>query len=219
MFVIGYTGSIHLIYLMSISRAVCLGLLTVIGAGSIESLALAAPTPKELQLAQATSTNSVNLANAFNGSNTILLGSLTNEWRAMGISNSGEMGLAGLYMYSGLFPTMSYYTKGQSIAIGSDNFLVAYSLSNTTNKISVDTPLSLSLINLKNIGAFNDIRSFDIAKETKVLEKQLTFINRTSGIYKSSTTTAPRAEPNPTEEVPRAESKPTVRKPIKKGSR
>jgi hypothetical protein len=213
MFVIGYTGSIHLIYLMSISRAVCIGLLTVFGAGSIESLVLAAPTPKELQLAQATSTNSVNLANAFNGSNTILLGSLTTEWRAMGISNSGEMGLAGLYMYSGIFPTVSYYTKGQSIAIGSDNFLVAYSLSNATNKISVDTPLSLSLINLKNIGTFNNIRSFDIAKETKVLEKQLKFTN---GIYKSSTTTPPSIEADPTEEVPRAESKPTVRKPIKK---
>jgi hypothetical protein len=214
MFVIGYTGSIHLIYLMSISRAVCIGLLTVFGAGSIESLALAAPTPKNLLLAQASPTNSVNLANAFNGSNTISLGSLTNEWRAMGISNSGEMGLAGLYMYSGIFPTMSYYTKGQSIAIGSDNFLVAYSLSNATNKISVDTPLSLSLINLKNIGTFNNIRSFDIAKETKVLEKQLTFINR-NGIYKSNTT-APTVESNPTEEVPRAEFKPTVRKPIKK---
>jgi hypothetical protein len=213
MFVIGYTGSIHLIYLMSISRAVCIGLLTVFGAGSIESLALAAPTPKNLLLAQASPTNSVNLANAFNGSNTILLGSLTNEWRAMGIINSGELGLAGLYMYSGAFPTTSYYTKGQSIAIGSDNFLVAYSLSNATNKISVDTPLSLSLINLKNIGTFNNIRSFDIAKETKVLEKQLKFTN---GIYKSSTTTPPSIEADPTEEVPRAESKPTVRKPIKK---
>jgi hypothetical protein len=203
MFVIGYTGSIHLIYLMSISRAVCLGLLTVIGAGSIESLVLAAPTPKNLLLAQASPTNSVNLANAFNGSNTVLLGSLTNEWRAMGISNSGELGLAGLYMYSGAFPTTSYYTKGQSIAIGSDNFLVAYSLSNATDKISADTPLTLSLLNLKNIGTFSNIRTFDLAKETKVLEKHLTFIKRTSGIYDSIT----------------GESKPAVSKPIKKGSR
>jgi hypothetical protein len=200
---------------MFISRSVCIGLLTVFGAGSIESLVLAAPTLKELQLAQATSTNSVNLSNAFNGSNTVLLGSLTNEWRAMGISNSGELGFASLFMFSGAFPTTSYYTKGQSIAIGSDNFLVAYSLLNATNKISVDTPLSLSLINLKNIGTFSNIRSFDIAKETKVLENQLTFINRTNGIY-SSTTKAPTVEANPTEEVPRAESKPTVRKPIKK---
>jgi hypothetical protein len=193
---------------MSISRAVCLGLLTVIGAGSIESLALAAPTPQNVLLAQASPTNSVNLANAFNGSNTVLLGSLTNEWRGMGISSSGELGLASLYM--GAFPTPSYYTKGQSIAVGSDNFLVAYSLSsvNVTDKISVDTPLTLSLLNLKNIGTFSNIRTFDLAKETKVLEKQLTFTKRTSGIYDSITT-----------ETPRGESKPAVRKPIKKGSR
>jgi hypothetical protein len=181
---------------MSISRAVCLGLLTVFGAGSIESVALAAPA-KNLLLAQAPSTSSVNLANAFSGSNTVLLGSLTNEWRVMGISNSGELGFASLYMYSGAFPTTSYYTKGQSIAIGSDNFLVAYSLSNLTDKISADTPLTLSLLNLKNIGTFSNIRAFDLAKETNVLEKQLTFLKKINGTYDYTTIKSPTVESKP----------------------
>jgi hypothetical protein len=76
---------------MSISRAVCCGLLTVFGAGSIESVALAAPTTKNLLLAQ-TPTNSANLANTFGESNTIFLRDLTSEWRCMSISGSGELG-------------------------------------------------------------------------------------------------------------------------------
>ena len=135
------------------------------------------------------------MANAFSGSNTILLGSLTNEWRVMGIS-SGELGLTNLFLLGGGFPTTSYYTKGQSIAIGSDNFLVAYNLSNLTDKISADTSLNLSLLNLKNIGTFSNIRNFDLAKETTILEKQLTFIKRANGIY-DDTIKAPRADSKP----------------------
>jgi hypothetical protein len=201
-------GSIYLRRLMSISRAVCWGLLTIFGAGSIESVALAAPATKNLLLAQ-TPTSAVNLANAFSGSNTIFLRDLTSEWRCMSISGSSELGFTSLLLYgSSRFPTPSYYTKGQSVLIGSDNYLITYSLSNVTDKITADTPLALSLLNIKNIGNFSNIRAFDIAKETKILEKQLAFIKRANGIYDTNTI-----------EAPRAESKPAARKPIKKGSR
>jgi hypothetical protein len=201
---VGCIGSIYLRRLMSISSAVCCGLLTVFGVGSITSETLAAP--ENLLLAQSP-TSAVNLASAFNGSNPILLRDLTSEWRCMNISGSGELGFTTLLLYgSGGFPTPSYYTKGQTILIGSDSYLMAYSLSSVTDKITADTPLALSLISLKSIGNFNNIRPFSIEKETILLEKQLKFLKRANGIDDSSALDAPRAE-----------SKPAARKPIKKG--
>jgi hypothetical protein len=161
---------------MSISRAVCVGLLTVFGAGSIESAALAISEPATLSLAQS---DTVNLTNAFNLPNTVLLRNLTSEWRCMGITSVNDFGLSSLaFGVLGGFSGTSYYTKGQSVLVGSENYLVVYSLINTPDKITVDTPLSLSLLSLKNTGTFGNIRNFDLAKETKVLEKQLTFLKR-----------------------------------------
>jgi hypothetical protein len=186
---------------MSISRAVCVGLLTVFGAGSIASAALAVGEPATLSLAQS---ETVNLTNAFNVPNTVLLRNLTSEWRCMGITSVNDFGLSSLAFGAlGGFSGTSYYTKGQSVLVGSENYLVVYSLINTTDKITVDTPLSLSLLSLKNTGTFSNIRSFDLAKETKVLEKQLMFLKR--GLFGT----------NPTEEnTPSPTIKPT-KKPKK----
>ncbi len=166
---------------MSISRAVCIGLLTVFGTGSIGSAALAVE-PAKLSLAQS---GTVNLTNVFNLPNTVLLRELTSEWRCMGITSVNDFGLSSFAFGAfGGFAGNSYYTKGQNVLVGSENYLVVYSLINTTDKITVDTPLSLSLLSLKNTGTFSNIRSFDLAKETKVLEKQLTFLKR--GIFGGS---------------------------------
>ncbi len=168
---------------MSISRAVCWGLLTILGTASIESAALAVDKPATL-LAQA---SAVNLANVFNVPNTVFLRELTSEWRCMGITSVSDFGLSSLaFGVLGGFTGTSYYTKGQNVLVGSENYLVVYSLINTTDKITTDTPLSLSLLNLKNVGTFGNIRNFDLAKETKVLEKQLTFLKR--GPFGASTT-------------------------------
>jgi hypothetical protein len=186
---------------MSISRAVCVGLLTVLGIGSIESAALAVDKPTTLLLAQA---NNVNLATAFNVPNTVFLRDLTSEWRCMGITSAGDFGLSSLaFGIFGGFSGTSYYTKGQSISVGSENYLVVYSLVNTTDKITIDTPLSLSLLTLKNIGTFSNIRNFDLSKETKVLEKQLTFLKR-----------GPFGSPSTEDDTPSPVVKPT-RKPKK----
>jgi hypothetical protein len=169
---------------MSISRAVCVGLLTVVGIGSINFSALAVDETATPLLAQA---NSTNLANAFNVPNTVFLRDLTSEWRCMGITSVGDFGLSSLaFGILGGFSGTSYYTKGQSISVGSENYLVVYSLVNTTDKVTIDLPLSLSLLSLKNVGTFSNIRNFDLAKETKVLEKQLTFLKR--GPFGSGTT-------------------------------
>jgi hypothetical protein len=172
----------NLICLMSISKAVCLGLLTVLGAGSIESAALAVSEPATLLLAQS---STVDLTNLFNVPNTVFLRDLTSEWRCMGITSVNDFGLSSIAFGAlGGFSGTSYYTKGQSVLVGSENYLVVYSLINTTDKITIDTPLSLSLLSLKNTGTFGNIRRFDLAKETKVLEKQLTFLKR--GLFGSS---------------------------------
>lgn len=97
----------------------------------------------------------------------------------MGITSVGDFGLSSLaFGILGGFSGTSYYTKGQNVLVGSENYLVVYSLINTTDKITIDTPLSLSLLSLKNVGTFSNIRNFELAKETKVLEKQLTFLKR-----------------------------------------
>jgi hypothetical protein len=161
---------------MSISKSVCCGLLTILGIGLIESAALAVDTPTTPLLAQA---NAVNLANIFNIPNNVFLRDLNTEWRCMGITSVGDFGLSSLaFGILGGFSGTSYYTKGQNILVGSENYLVVYSLINTTDKITTDTSLALSLLSLKNIGTFSNIRNFDLTKETKVLEKQLTFLKR-----------------------------------------
>ncbi len=184
---------------MSISKTVCCGLLTVIGIGSIESAALAlAPQTTLLAQAPAGTVNTANLGQIFSGPrsasfapNTILLRDLDSGWRSMGITSVNDFGLSSLaFGILGGFSGTSYYTKGENILVGSENYLVVYSLINTTDKITLDTSLSLSLLNLKNIGTFSNIRNFDLAKETKVLEKQLTFLKR--GVFGSSEDDTPK---------------------------
>jgi hypothetical protein len=83
-----------------------------------------------------------------------------------------------------------YYTKGQTLTVGGETFLIAYrSRRAGTNflqmameaeakgrepdfaqlsgagKLTPDTPLSLSLVNVKSIAAIDDIRPFDLNQE------------------------------------------------------
>jgi hypothetical protein len=50
--------------------------------------------------------------------------------------------------------------------------MVAYSLQEQPEKITGETTLGLSLLNIKTIGSLNNIRSFNLATETALLEKQ-----------------------------------------------
>jgi hypothetical protein len=51
--------------------------------------------------------------------------------------------------------------------------MVAYSLQDKPEKITNNTPLSLSLLNLKTIGSLNNIRVFNLKTESEMLTKQL----------------------------------------------
>lgn len=84
-----------------------------------------------------------------------------------------------------------YYTKGQTSAIGGETFLIAYKLEKpqvdfmqlimeseknggkepdmaklmTGSKVTADSALSLSLVNVKSISTMSGIRAFDLAQE------------------------------------------------------
>jgi hypothetical protein len=108
--------------------------------------------------------------------NSIKLKDLTPEWR--GLSTNGQFELGNTFQtifaaFGGGAFTASYYTKGQTISLGSETYLIAYSLQEQPEKIAADTNLGLSLLNLKTIGSLTNIRSFNVSTETVLLEKQL----------------------------------------------
>jgi hypothetical protein len=107
--------------------------------------------------------------------NTIKIKDLTPEWRALGTSGQFEFSNTIQTMFSsftgGAFNT-SYYTRGQTIALAGETYMVAYSLQEQPDKITSETTLGLSLLNLKTIGSLNNIRSFNLTTETALLEKQ-----------------------------------------------
>jgi hypothetical protein len=197
-------------------------LLTIIGIGSIASLApisfqstVSAATPTEKlpaapSIPVAPSIKEINLANILNGTavpNSIRLREIPADWRAFGINGPVEIGNLQTVINSsagGSFGA-SYYTKGQNITIGTETYVVAYSLLSIVETITPDTPLGLSLLNLRTIGSLSNIRAFEIAKETKILEKQL-------AILKFANIFDPTAEPK----APPPEITPPQKKPVKK---
>jgi hypothetical protein len=112
----------------------------------------------------------------------IRLRELNSSWRAMGTNGPLELGNFQMIVNSsagGSFAA-TYYTKGETVTIGSETYIVAYSLFTLVDKVTPDLPLTLSLLNLKTIGSLSNIRPFDVFKETKVLEKQLAMIKLTN---------------------------------------
>jgi hypothetical protein len=153
----------------------------------------------------------------------VKLKDLTPEWRAM--STNGQLEIGNFQAFIGLFGggawATNYYTKGQTVSIGSETYIVAYSLLSLADRVSPEMPLNLSLLNLKTIGSMSNIRAFETISETKVLEKQLATL-QLANIFDNKT--KPEAEEKPAEAKPAAEpatspaevkSKPTLRKKIR----
>jgi hypothetical protein len=161
------------------------------------------------------------LSNIFSGNKiptSIKLKELNPEWR--GMSTNGPVEIGNLQMLvntsaGGSF-SATYYTKGQTVTIGSETYIVAYSLLSVVEKVTPELPLNLSLLNLKTVGSLSNIRPFDVAKETKVLEKQLAMI-QLANIYDPTKSTEPSPETTPTVE-PSPEVTPSV-KPTRKPRR
>jgi hypothetical protein len=199
-------------------------LFTIIGIGSIASLApisfqskVSAATPTDKLPEAPSAIKELNLANILNGSTvatSIRLREIPADWRGFGINGPLEIGNLQTVINSsggGSFGA-SYYTKGQSISIGSETYVVAYSLLSVVDTITPDTPLGLSLLNLRTVGSLSNIRTFEIAKETKILAKQL-------AILKFANVFDPTAEPKAPPKIGSpSEIEPPQKKPIKKRS-
>lgn len=114
------------------------------------------------------------------------LGDLDGTWRRLSLGNSSDSGnpaQAYLSLFSGGGMGDVYYTQGQTAAVGSETYLIAYhrqtppfdfaALIRAGNSatppkpipLTPDTVLSLSLLNLRTAGSLNDIRPFDLQQE------------------------------------------------------
>jgi hypothetical protein len=120
-----------------------------------------------------------------------------NSWRQIAVSGQFEMGDL-LKNWANLFGNIGYtnvyYTQGKTVGVGAETYLIAYRLVyngepltfttlvqstfNTNNcspsslptKITPETSLNLSLLNLKTIGSLNDIRPFKLQEEIAASE-------------------------------------------------
>jgi hypothetical protein len=204
---------------------ICWGMLGVIAIGSFEPIAWANipeidPIVRSQRLAAEPS-----LANVLSGNSvptSMKLKDLTPEWRVM--STNGQFEIGNFQAFIGLFGggsfATNYYTKGQTVSIGSETYIVAYSLLSLADRVSPEMPLNLSLLNLKTIGSMSNIRAFETIAETKVLEKQLASL-QVANIFDSKKTDESKDKPpepssNPVEDPvikqEQLKPKPTIRK-------
>jgi hypothetical protein len=199
-------------------RKSCWGLLGIIAIGAVEPVVWAA-IPENQPVVSVTPqllAAEPSFAGILNGNSvptTIKLKDLTPEWRAM--STHGQVEIGNFQAFVSLFGNGSfasnYYTKGQTVTVGSETYIVAYSLLSLAEKISPELQLNLSLLNLKTIGSMSNIRLFEMVAETKVLEAQLAslqFVNIFGGMKpgaEEKPSEAPAAEPEvrPAEVQPR----------------
>jgi hypothetical protein len=195
---------------MSYVGKTCWGMLGIMTIGSFQPAVWAA-SPEIAPVVRTTPRLAAepSLANILSGSNiptSIKLKELTPEWRAM--STNGQLEIGNLQAFIGLWGggafATNYYTKGQTVVVGSETYIVAYSLLSLADKISPEMPLSLSLLNLKTIGSMSNIRAFEPIAETKLLEKQLTSLQTTNMF------TPPTGGDKPTDEVPPPQEEPSV---------
>ena len=139
------------------------------------------------QFASAQSTPS--LTDSIAGKNiplTYRLKDLDETWRRVSVSGAESANAASIYraMYGGSGSGSAYFTKGQTITVSGETYLIAYSLRaksmdmakiqalmmrggqpSEPDKPTVDAALSLSLLNLRTAGSLMDIRPFNLDYE------------------------------------------------------
>jgi hypothetical protein len=205
-------------------KTVCWGMLGIIAIGTFEPAARAAipATEPVVSITPRLLAAEPSLASILSGNSvptSIKLRDLTPEWRAMSTNGQVEIGnfqaLVGLFG-GGAFAN-NYYTKGQTVNVGSETYIIAYSLISLPEKITPELSLTLSLLNLKTSGSMSNIRVFETVAETKVLEAQLASL-QIANVFGG---TKPGAEPKPAEQTPPVEPEvrpaevqpqPTIRK-------
>jgi hypothetical protein len=133
--------------------------------------------------------------------NIVKLKELTPDWRTLATNGQFELGssIQSLFTsFTGMSLYGSYYTKGQTISLAGESYIVAYSLQEKPEKITGETPLGLSLLNMKMIGSLTNIRSFNLVTETALLEKQL----QGAAMLNPPKSTQPEVKPDEATPVP-----------------
>lgn len=133
------------------------------------------------QTQQSNPTNLKDLLSNQNLQFTVQLKDLNADWTRLNLGG-GDAGMGGyMQMISSMFGGSSnhYFTKGQTVAFAGETFLVAYAFKSkpidpsammggkppVQEKKTQDSPLTISLINLRTCGNLSDIRPFDLNEE------------------------------------------------------
>jgi len=113
---------------------------------------------------------------------TLQLKDLGSGWWRMSLNQSGTGGLDTLYMvFLGGGGTGAYYTQGETTTLGGETYLICYRVQGKPmdyeklmqsgpsppkpEKLTPETKLSLSLLNLRSVVGFDDIRPFNLEQE------------------------------------------------------
>lgn len=143
--------------------------------------AAAGTTPRVANTAPAATRQPANFSEMLSGKNVPLrlrMGELTPAYRRMAVSGTSDAGgaFAALVAMQTGAETNVYYTKGQTVNLGGETYLVAYRPQVQVDpnaaqhhgprpvvrrKLPPNTPLALALLNLRTSGSFNDVRPFD----------------------------------------------------------
>jgi hypothetical protein len=211
---------------MSTIKTVSWVLLTFLGMSLAAPAVLAATPTARVLVAQNPAASNLNLTNIFskNVPTSVLLKDLNTEWQVMNVSTSVESisGILKLFTLGGYgqrpAPEPLYFTKGHTLLIGAETYVVAYSLQELPDIITPNTTLNLSLLNVKTLGNPLNIHTFNVVNETKVLDTYATALRLNKKAYESyikrqdgSTTAVPTAVPSAPTEYKPASKKPRRR--------
>jgi hypothetical protein len=113
---------------------------------------------------------------------TLQMKNLDGQWRRLSAGGAAESGgIAQVYaaMFGGGGGV--YYTKGETVSVATETYLIAYALRSKpvnymtvmrggpgampTEELTAESPLGLSLLNLRAIGSLTDIRQFNLEEE------------------------------------------------------
>jgi len=120
---------------------------------------------------------------------TMQLKDLTAEWRHIGIGAQAEASNP-LAIYAAMFSPGGgvYYTTGRTVTVGGEMFLIAYRVHAKVDmaammqrptppappKLTPETTVGISLLNLRAVTSIDDIRAFDLKQEIAESEKLAT---------------------------------------------
>ena len=138
---------------------------------------------------------------------TIAIKELTPEWRVFRTTGQFDLGSAfqaQIMVGNRTFGT-SYYTKGQTITLTGETYMIAYGILDRPEKITDETILELALLNIRTMGSLTNIHSFNLETEIALLEKQL---QNTKSMFTRPNTPAKiePAVPIPTKSQPKRRS-------------